>query len=351
MGDDPLTELEKNIKRFRQYEAELKAKEEALKKQEDELFARRIQLERDEKELSYQKEQKEPTEAELRTRLEFLEQIIKQKEEEIRQKGEELERRRIELEGRAKLALQEELKTEKALTGTQRLDDLLMGGIPFGANVLAMGPAFIGKEIAINKFLMEGVQKEIPAIVITTDVSPDEILEEMTYITPEAKEYTKNGLLHFIDAYSRSMGIQSGAGQIKYIDHPTDYSSIIEAFNELTKKLHAKSKYIRIAVRSISTLITYTDPTETYKFLQQITGKIKHHKDVAMYTIDKGMHTETDVQTLQHLMDGSIEFKTDGTKTFLSVQGLTDVQSRAWIQYTYNRKGLNIGSFAMGHIS
>jgi hypothetical protein len=49
-------------------------------------------------------------------------------------------------------------------------------------------------------------------------------------------------------------------------------------------------------------------------------------------------------------MDGSIEFKTDGVKTFLGVQGLTDVQSRAWIQYTYTKKGLNIGSFALDHI-
>jgi hypothetical protein len=66
--------------------------------------------------------------------------------------------------------------------------------------------------------------------------------------------------------------------------------------------------------------------------------------------MDRGMHSDTEIQTLAHLMDGSVEFKTDGVKTFLSVQGLTDVQSRAWIQYTYTKKGLNIGSFALDHI-
>jgi hypothetical protein len=69
-----------------------------------------------------------------------------------------------------------------------------------------------------------------------------------------------------------------------------------------------------------------------------------------MYLLDKGMHNEQEIQTLGHLMDGAIEFKTDGTKTFLAVQGVCDVQSRMWIQYQYSKRGLNIGSFTLDHI-
>jgi KaiC/GvpD/RAD55 family RecA-like ATPase len=243
-----------------------------------------------------------------------------------------------------------EISTEKARTGNARLDDLLMGGIPFGANVLCIGPAFIGKETLIDRFLLEGLQKGIPSLVVTTDISPQEIREEMNYIAPGVEQFEKMGLLRYIDVYSKSMGIQDEDPYTVYVDHPTDYAGINRAIEMLTKQFKEKSPTYRMAVRSISTLVTYSDPTSTYKFLQAVTGKVKRAKIVCMFTMDRGMHSETEIQTLAHLMDGSVEFKTDGVKTFLSVQGLTDVQSRAWIQYTYTKKGLNIGSFALDHI-
>jgi len=299
--------------------------------------------------------------SELKKRLEMLEGQVRAKEEEIKaretylhKKEDELHIRESKMIGQEVEAKEEELKleiqTEKAKTGNPRLDDLLMGGIPFGSNVLCIGPAFIGKETLIDRFILEGLQKGIPALVITTDISPAEIREEMNYIVPGVEEFEKMGLLRYIDVYSKSMGIQEEDPSTVYVDHPTDYAGIQRAVEVLTKQFKEKSPTYRMAVRSISTLVTYSDPTSTYKFLQATTGRVKRAKVVAMFTMDRGMHSETEIQTIAHLMDGSIEFRTDGVKTFLGVQGLTDVQSRAWIQYTYSKKGLNIGSFALDHI-
>ena len=366
-------QVEAELKRLRQEieskNAEFKRVTEPIKYKEGEFMRREEDLRyREEllkKELIKHEEARQQhstvEDTELKKRLESLESQVKQKEEEIksretylRSKEEELRLRESKMVGKEIEAREEELKleisTEKAKTGNARLDDLLMGGMPFGSNVLCIGPAFIGKETLIDRFLLEGLQKGIPALVVTTDISPQEIREEINYIAPGVEQFEKMGLLRYIDVYSKSMGMQEEDPYTVYVDHPTDYAGITRAVEMLTKQFKEKSPTYRMAVRSISTLVTYSDPTSTYKFLQSVTGKVKRAKVVCMYTMDRGMHSDTEIQTLAHLMDGSVEFKTDGVKTFLSIQGLTDVQSRAWIQYTYTKKGLNIGSFALDHI-
>ncbi|MGQ9582163.1 MAG: DUF7504 family protein [Thermoplasmatota archaeon] len=340
----------------------IKYKEEEFLRREEDLRYREELLKKELVKLEEARKQRATVEeSELKKRLEALEESIKHREEEIksresylRKKEEELRLRESRMISKEIEAREEELKlevsSEKAKTGNSRLDDLLMGGIPFGSNVLCIGPAFIGKEILVARFLLEGLQKGIPAVVVTTDTSPQEIRDELNNIAPGAEEFEKLGLLRYIDVYSKSMGLAEENPATIYVDHPTDYAGISQAIEVITKQFKEKGGTYRMAVRSISTLVTYSDPTSTYKFLQMTTGRIKRAKVVGIYTIDRGMHSETEIQTIAHLMDGSIEFKTDGVKTFLSVQGLTDVQSRAWIQYTYTKKGLNIGSFALDHI-
>jgi KaiC/GvpD/RAD55 family RecA-like ATPase len=355
-------ELEGKNAEFKRITEPIKYKENEFLRREEDLRYREELLKKELiKHEEARQQQSTVEDTELKKRLESLEGEVKQKEEEIksreaylRKKEDELRLRENKMVGKEIEAKEEELKleisTEKAKTGNARLDDLLMGGVPFGSNVLCIGPAFIGKETLIDRFLLEGLQKGIPSLVVTTDISPQEIRDEMNYIAPGVEQFEKMGLLRYIDVYSKSMGIQDEDPYTMYVDHPTDYAGINRAIEMITKQFKEKAATYRMAVRSISTLVTYSDPTSTYKFLQAVTGKVKRAKVVCMFTMDRGMHSDTEIQTLAHLMDGSVEFKTDGVKTFLSVQGLTDVQSRAWIQYTYTKKGLNIGSFALDHI-
>ena len=46
-----------------------------------------------------------------------------------------------------------------------------------------------------------------------------------------------------------------------------------------------------------------------------------------------------------------IEFEDRNLKTLLRILGICDVQTRAWIEYKYNSKGLDItGSFSLDRI-
>jgi KaiC/GvpD/RAD55 family RecA-like ATPase len=368
-----MTIRENEIERLRQ---ELKYKEDELKKlkeplayKEDEILRREEDLLYREKLLVAEKKKLEQAkqeggglkEMELKKRLEELQAKVNEKEDDIRKKEKYLNAKSEELRIREQGLIEEEiesreeeraleLQVEKIKTGNPRLDDLLFGGIPFGSNVLVYGQAFIGKEVVISQFVAEGLKKGIPAIWVITDKTPADIREEMEFVVSGYQEYEKLDLVRYVDAYSKSMGEEADDPYTTYVDQPTDHEGLLKSVDLISKELKKKHKYYRLAFRSISTLIAYLDTNIAFRFLQPFAGRRKRDKSVSMYIIEKGMHSETDIQMLGSIMDGAVEFKLEQLQTFLCIKGIGDVQSRAWIRYTHSKKGVNIGSFALGHI-
>jgi len=350
-------------------ESELNALKEPMRYKEDEIILREEDLMHREKILEEEIMRLEQAKAEftsqdeieLKKRLEMLQASITAKEEEIANREKYLSAKEQDLKFREEHVISEEIDTreeertleyniEKVKTGNVRLDDLLIGGLPFGTNVLIYGPAFTGKEIITNSFVAEGLKKGVPTIWVTTEKTPEELREEMKYILSGFEEYEKLGLVKFVDSYSKSMGDETNDPNVYYVDSPTDFQSLQKGIEQTTKEMLSKHKYYRFIFRSISTMIAYLDPATAYKFLNPIIGRRKRDKAVSMFIIEKGMHGEQEIQMVGSLMDGMIELKVENLNTFLSVRGIGEVQSRAWIRYTATKSSLNIGSFSLDHI-
>ena len=337
-------------------------KEEELLRREEDLVYRERLLQAERQKVEHAKSLGGGSgELELKERLDILKSEIAQKEEEVRAKEKYLKAKMEELRLREQGLIEEEIeareeerqlevKQEKVKTGTPRLDDLLLGGIPFGTNVTAYGPAHVGKEVIVNGFMAEGLRKGVPIIWVLTDKMAGDIREEMAFVLPGYEEYEKLGLVRYIDAYSKSMGAEATDPNTTYIDDPTDHQSILKAVETMAMEWKKKYPTYRLAFRSVSTLIAYLDPTTTFKFLQPFVGRRKRDKAVAFYVIEKGMHEEQEIQMLGSLMDGSIEFKVEQLKSFLGIKGICDVQSRGWIRYTYTKSSVSVGSFSLDHI-
>jgi len=337
-------------------------KNEELGRREEDLLYREKIMEAERRKIEQAKAEGFSTEEkELKDRLEILKGEITQKEEEVRQKEKFLKAKMEELRLREQGLIDEEMeareeermlevKQEKVHTGSPRLDDLLLGGIPFGSNVSLYGPAYVGKEVIANAFMAEGLKKGIPCMFVITDKTPGDIREEMTFVLPSYDVYEEKGLVKYIDAYSRSMGSTDQDKYTVYIQDPTDHEATLKAVDEVAKEFKKNHEYYRLCFRSISTLIAYLDPTTTFKFLQPFAGRRKRDKAVSMYILEKGMHGEQEIQMLGSVMDGSVEIKVEQLKSFLCVKGIGDVQSRAWIRYTYSKSSVNIGSFSLDHI-
>jgi len=340
----------------------LKYKEEEMTRREEDLLYRERLIQAQLRKVEEAKAQGGSTEElELKERLEQLKGEIQTKEEEVRAKEKYLKGKMEELRLREQGLIEEEIeareedrqmeiKQDKVKTGTPRLDDLLLGGIPFGSNVSVYGPAYVGKEVIVSAFMAEGLKKGLPIIWVITDKTPSDIREEMKFILPGYEEYEKMGIVKYVDAYSRSMGSDEQDPNTVYINDATDHESILKTVDDIAKEYKKKYEYYRLAFRSISTLIAYLDPTTTFKFLQPFAGRRKRDKAISFYVIEKGMHEEQEIQMLGSVMDGSLEFKVEQLKSFLAVKGISDVQSRAWIRYTYSKQSVSIGSFSLDHI-
>ena len=300
-------------------------------------------------------------EVELKRRLEELKAEVQQKEEELLTKEKYLNAKAEDLRLREQGVIDDEIQQReeertleiqvaKAKTGNARFDDLLLGGIPFGSNVLIHGPPFVGKEIMMAQFVAEGLKKGVPAIWVITDKTARDTRTDMESVLSGYEEYEHRGLVRYVDAYSKSMGEVTDDPYTSYIDEPTDHDMIMEATEKIAKEFREKHKYYRLAFRSLSTLIAYSDPTTAFRFLSPFCGRRKRDGAVSMYSIEKGVHGEQEIQMLGSIMDGMIDFKLDQLKNFFSVQGVCDVQSRSYIRYTVGKHGLSIGSFSLDHI-
>ena len=368
---DKLEEEVKNLK------AELTQKNEEIKKISDLLKFKDSEFGQREEDLLYRerkfeeerrrfeeakKEASGLEELEMKKRLESLKEEVQVKEEEIRNKEKYLNSKENELRRREQTIIGEEIEAreeERAIevqqakikTGNRRLDDLLLGGIPFGSNILVHGPPFTGKEVMIGQFVSEGLIKGVPCIWILTDKTPADIRKEMQSVISGYEEYEKLDLVKYVDTYSMSMGQTTEDEYTIFIEDPTDHKLIMETVeNEAKNFLEKGHQYYRLAFRSLSTLIAYSDPISTFRFLSPFCGKRKRDKAVSMFAMEKGMHGEQEIQMIGSVMDGMIDFKVDQLKTFFAVRGITDVQSRSYIRYTATKSSLSIGSFSLDHI-
>jgi KaiC/GvpD/RAD55 family RecA-like ATPase len=296
--------------------------------------------------------------------LEAIERRLRDREEEFKrrmyQKEKEFEMREGALkahltsgvtEAAAEEAVAVEAKAEKVKTGTPRLDDLLYGGIPFNSNLLVVGPAFVGKEVAILNFVAEGLKKSVPVIMVTTTKLPIDIAKDMAPILPTFVEYDQLGLVRWIDATSPlSSGKPVKEKNVWRVNGPTDFDNIFQILNQIDEEFKGKYPYFRLAFLTLSSSLTQTEERDALNFFQRIVNRLRQTKVVSLFALERGMHTDQTIEALEHMVDGALHFKQEKQKTLMKVAGLSEVQTRDWVPYKFTNKAIIIGSFQLERI-
>src|SRR6266508_1716763 len=316
-----------------------------------------------EQDIRRQKETLDSRERKLAEMQANLQSEIKRLNEENRnilEKSKELEMREGALKARittpageaeAEEAVAVEKKAERVKTGTPRLDDLLYGGIPFNSNVLFVGPAFVGKEVALLNFVAEGLKKGVPAIIITTTKLPIDVAKDIAPILPTFVEYDQLGLVRWIDCTSPMQGGKAVREKnVWRVNGPTDFDNIHQIVDQLDEEFKKKYPYFRLAFLTLSSAITQADEREAMNFFQRLVNRLRQTKAVSVITVERGMHTDQTLEALEHTVDGAIHFKSDKQKTMLQVVGLGEVQTHDWVPYKFTNKAIMIGSFQLERI-
>jgi KaiC/GvpD/RAD55 family RecA-like ATPase len=296
-------------------------------------------------------------------RMDDLRSELRAKEDELRAREGALREKTLDLEklaGKAAAAEADQMHEDavrdvaevKVKSGVRRLDDLLYGGFPAGAQLLLNGPAHTGKDILARLFSVEGLKLGIPSIWVVTDKTWSQVREDLLGLYPKYEDAEKGGMVRFVDLYSRSVGSGQSNPHVRLLSS-TDkgvLDQLAATVNGISEELKEKFPTYRLVFESVSTVTAYLDTTATFRFLQPFIGRRKIDQAVSYYVLDRGMHSDADLETLEHMVDGSLNLKVEQLKTFLSVKGVGETQSRAWIGYTFTKRSLNLGSFSLDHI-
>ncbi len=368
-------------------ENELRAKFEEIRIHTEELERRRAPLEFKEKELAVYDQQlqtrRQALDIEARrveeqrraiggtsvaksseaARLEDLHHELAKREAELRAREEQIAEKTRELEKLADRAAQTEAdqihadnvsaaEAPKVHSGVRRLDDLLFGGFPTGAQVLLNGPAHTGKDVLARLFSAEGLRAGIPSIWVVTDKSHGQVREDLAQLYPGFADAEKKGMLRFVDLYSVSVGSTASVPGVRFLASTGKavLDQMTQSVNGFGEELKEKFSTYRLIFESVSTLTAYLDTSATFRFLQPLIGRRKLDGAVGYYVLESGMHSESDLETLEHMVDGSLNLKIEQMKTFLSVRGIGEAQARSWVGYTFTKRSFNLGSFSLEHI-
>ena len=296
-------------------------------------------------------------------RMEDLRHQLSQKEAELRAREGQLSQRIQELErmtGATAEAEADKMQAEavatvaetKVKSGIRRLDDLLYGGFPVGSQILINGPAHTGKDVLARLFSAEGLRLGIPSIWVVTDKTYLQVREDLAALYPGFAEAEKKGMLRYADLYSRAVGATPTGVGVRFLSS-TDKNvldQLSETVRSYAEELKEKFPAYRLIFESVSTVTAYLDTAATFRFLQPFVGRRKIDGAVSYYMLDSDMHTQSDLETLEHMVDGSINLKVEQMKTLLAIKGIGEAQARSWVGYTFTKRSFNLGSFSLEHI-
>jgi KaiC/GvpD/RAD55 family RecA-like ATPase len=297
-------------------------------------------------------------------RLEDMRHELSKKEAELRGREAQLQERLREVERLAGTAAETEAarlhaesvasaEAPKVKSGVRRLDDLLFGGFPPGVQLLLNGPAHTGKDVLARLFSVEGLRSGVPSIWVITDKTYSQVRDDLAALYPAFPDAEKKGMLRYVDLYSRAVvGSASSTPGVRLLSS-TDKAvldQLGQAVNGYAEELKEHFPTYRLIFESVSTITAYMDTAATFRFLQPFTGRRKLDGAVGYYVLDSGMHSEADLETLEHILDGSLSLKVEQMKTFLAARGIGDAQARTWIGYTFTKNSFNLGSFSLEHI-
>ncbi len=234
-------------------------------------------------------------------------------------------------------------------TGTPRLDDLLLGGLPPKSHVVLVGDAFSGKEVLLYAFIAEGLKRSEPAVLVTASRSTAEVADSLGVVLPQFRSYEQMGNVTWIDA----SGSGSPDGPHRLVAKSSDdRAGILTALVEAAKRAEevAHGGPFRVAFFGLSAVFAHADERASFSFLQNVVGILKPRSALAMYALEAGALSEAQVEALLGRMDGAIVFRDERDRSYLAVKGFGEVATRDWIEVRATARSLTIGSFALERI-
>jgi len=173
---------------------------------------------------------------------------------------------------------------KKVATGIVGFDEIAHGGIPKGRTSLLAGTSGSGKTIFAMQFLVGGVKNQEPAVFVTFEETPEDIIKNMKGFGWDLQKMIDEGKFLFVDA-SPSEDETIEVGQF-------DLGAFLARILHAIEKIDAK----RVALDSVSALFPrYNDQAIIRRELYKITAKLKEKGVTAILTAERVTEQEEQI--------------------------------------------------------
>jgi KaiC/GvpD/RAD55 family RecA-like ATPase len=235
--------------------------------------------------------------------------------------------------------------------GNARFNELTGGGLPEGASVLIVGPAFCGKEAIPLGFIAAGIAAEQPAIVVTTVKGPAEIVEELAFIAGSGGRKAVEARTWFVDCSNKGQRGDLARDHVIDVGSPADFAKIKEAIGVHFKAVQAQGHGgFHFAYLPLTESWRLAEPNVARNFVQQMVAAVRRQGGGAVWVAESGIHSADEIESLAGMMQGVVRCQEERDGHALRVQGIEGVRSHQWVRYRHTPKGIDLGSFELERI-
>lgn len=208
-------------------------------------------------------------------------------------------------------------------------DDLPIGGVEPGTNLLVSGPTMAGTRDLALRLVTAGNDRDEGMMLVTTNKSGEKVLSECEEFCGSL-ERSRFGI---VDCVSKQQGRERFSEQIETVSSPGDLTGIGIEFSGLYQTIYrAGSERVRAGLYSLSTLLMYSEFQTVSRFVHTVSGRIAATDGLGVFLIDPSTQDERVVSTMTQLCDGRIDVRERDESRELRVRGLSD-HSREWTEF------------------
>jgi len=220
--------------------------------------------------------------------------------------------------------------TERMYDFADVLDVEMASSVPPGSSVLISGPAMTGKEALMFDILADGVREDEGAVVVTTGDGAEDVIDAIESRAPGVAGHQ----LGVIDCRGGSDGASGGhdGAYVHHVGSPSDLTGMgVGITNSFERLQDAGVDEGRLALTSLSTMLTFADEQTVFKFCHVLSERLDGAGFLGFFTIDSNAHDNRTLQIITQAFDGLIEIREqDGTRE-ARVKGLQPDPSE-WVE-------------------
>ena len=231
---------------------------------------------------------------------------------------------------------------QKKSFGVKGMNKIIESGFPSPSTSLLVGNPGTGKSTFGRQFLYGGLEGGEACIYIVSYAPISQVKETMKREGYDPQKY--KGQLTFIDCYSWRTGTPpASSSDVKALSSLSDLNELIRIVKKTADELGG-TKNVRILFDSISDFLLYAEPKSVFMFLQLFTAFVRSLKALSVVIVEKGLHSEKEMNTLVYATDNTILFKIEEGKRLIKFERITNApHPLQWFEYKIKgEKGVEV---------